>query len=57
MVEVGDELGVATIEINVDESDAGAMRSYERHRFTNGDPDTVERAYYLWRSIRFFKKR
>jgi GNAT superfamily N-acetyltransferase len=51
MVEICEELGVAAIEINVDESDAGAMRFYERHGFSNGDPDTGERAFYFYRSL------
>lgn len=51
MVEICRELGVAAIEINVDESDAGAMRFYERHGFSNGDPDTGERAFYFYRSL------
>ncbi|MDN3445983.1 GNAT family N-acetyltransferase [Microbacterium sp. APC 3901] len=51
MVEICRELGVAAIEINVDESDAGAMRFYERHGFSNGDPDTGEKAFYFYRSL------
>lgn len=51
MVAICAELGVAAIEINVDESDAGAMRFYERHGFTNGDPDTGEKAFYFYRSF------
>ncbi|WP_314428150.1 GNAT family N-acetyltransferase [uncultured Microbacterium sp.] len=45
------ERGVAEIEINVDESDADAMRFYESHGFTNGDPDTGEKAFYFSRSL------
>lgn len=45
------ELGVAEIEINVDESDTDAMRFYERHGFTNGDPDTGEKAFYFSRAL------
>lgn len=45
------ELGVAEIEINVDESDADAMRFYERHGFANGDPDTGEKAFYFSRAL------
>jgi GNAT superfamily N-acetyltransferase len=51
MVEACRELGVAAIEINVDESDAGAMRFYERHGFSGVDPDTGERAFYFYRSL------
>ena len=51
MVEICQELGVAAIEINVDESDAGAMRFDERHGFSNGDPDTGEKAFYFYRSL------
>jgi len=51
MVEICRELGVAAIEINVDESDAGAMRFYERHGFSGVDPDSGERAFYFYRSL------
>jgi len=51
MVEVCRELGVAAIEINVDESDAAAMRFYERHGFSGVDPDSGERAFYFYRSL------
>lgn len=51
MVEICQELGVEAIEINVDESDAGAMRFYERHGFSGVDPDTGERAFYFYRSL------
>lgn len=51
MVEICRELGVATIEINVDASDADAMRFYERHGFSGVDPDSGERAYYFSRSL------
>ncbi len=50
-VEICRELGVAEIEINVDEGDDGAQRFYERHGFANGDPDTGERAFYFSRSL------
>ena len=52
MVEICRELGVAAIEINVDESDAGAMRFYERHGFSGVDPDSGERAFYFYRSLK-----
>jgi GNAT superfamily N-acetyltransferase len=51
MVEICEQLGVAAIEINVDESDAGAMRFYERHGFSSVDPDSGERAFYFYRSL------
>ena len=51
MVEICRERGVAEIEINVDESDADTMRFYERHGFSNGDPDTGERAFYFYRAL------
>lgn len=51
MVEACQRLGVAEIEINVDESDADAMRFYERHGFRGADPDTGERAYYFSRTL------
>ena len=51
MVEICEQLGVAAIEINVDESDAGAMRFYERHGFSGVDPDSGERAFYFYRSL------
>lgn len=51
MVEICRELGVAAIEINVDESDAAAMRFYERHGFSCVDPDSGERAFYFYRSL------
>ncbi|CAH0263288.1 Mycothiol acetyltransferase [Microbacterium sp. Bi98] len=51
MVEICRELGVAAIEINVDESDAAAMRFYERHGFSGVDPDSGERAFYFYWSL------
>ncbi|GAA1232900.1 GNAT family N-acetyltransferase [Microbacterium phyllosphaerae] len=51
MVEICRELGVAAIEINVDESDAAAMRFYERHGFSGTDPDSGERAFYFYRAL------
>lgn len=51
MIRTCRELGVAEIEINVDESDADTMRFYERHGFTNGDSDTGEKAFYFSRSL------
>lgn len=43
--------GVEVVEINVDESDGDAQRFYERHGFTMIDPDTGERAFYLYREL------
>ncbi|MCS3442827.1 GNAT family N-acetyltransferase [Microbacterium phyllosphaerae] len=51
MVEICCERGVAAIEINVDESDAAAMRFYERHGFSGTDPDSGERAFYYYRAL------
>ncbi len=51
MVRTCRELGVAEIEINVDESDTDTMRFYQHHGFTNGDPDTGEKAFSFYRSL------
>ncbi|MGF9660198.1 GNAT family N-acetyltransferase, partial [Pantoea agglomerans] len=51
MVEICRELGAEAIEINVDESDAGAQRFYERHGFSGTDPDSGERAFYFYRAL------
>ncbi|MEN0022208.1 GNAT family N-acetyltransferase [Microbacterium sp. LWO14-1.2] len=51
MVEACQRLGVAEIEINVDESDADTMRFYEAHGFTGADPATGERAFYYSRTL------
>jgi GNAT superfamily N-acetyltransferase len=45
------ERGVDVIEINVDEGDVDAQRFYERHGFSVTDPDTGERAFYLYREL------
>ena len=45
-------LGVAAIEINVDEGDDGAQRFYERHSFSGADPDTGERAFFYFLELR-----
>ncbi|MFB4349597.1 GNAT family N-acetyltransferase [Microbacterium sp. CR_7] len=50
-VEACQRLGVAEIEINVDESDADTMRFYEAHGFTGADPATGERAFYYSRTL------
>ncbi|HEY9556554.1 MAG TPA: GNAT family N-acetyltransferase [Acidimicrobiales bacterium] len=43
--------GVDAIEINVDESDVYAQRFYCRHGFTMIDPDSNERAFYLYQAL------
>ena len=43
--------GVALLEINVDEEDVDAQRFYGRHGFTMIDPDTAQRAFYLFREL------
>ncbi|MGC5172620.1 GNAT family N-acetyltransferase [Microbacterium sp. DT81.1] len=43
--------GVSAIEINVDEGDVDAQRFYERHGFSNTDPDSDERAFYYSREL------
>jgi GNAT superfamily N-acetyltransferase len=43
--------GVDLIEINVDEGDVDAQRFYERHGFTQIDPDTHERAFYFYKEL------
>lgn len=45
------ERGAEVVEINVDESDVDAQRFYARHGFTMTDPDTGERAFYLYREL------
>ena len=42
---------VDLLEINVDEEDVDAQRFYERHGFTMIDPDTAQRAFYLFREL------
>jgi GNAT superfamily N-acetyltransferase len=43
--------GSENFEINVDEGDTDAQRFYERHGFSNRDPDSGERAFYYFRAI------
>jgi GNAT superfamily N-acetyltransferase len=42
------ERSVSSIEINVDEGDAGARRFYERHGFAATEPGSDERALYYF---------
>ena len=46
-----EEIGVAAIEINVDEGDVDAQRFYERHGFNGAEPATGERAFYYYREL------
>lgn len=43
--------GISMVEIGVDEPDVDARRFYERHGFVHWDPDTGDRAYYLYREF------
>ena len=43
---------IDAIEINVDEGDGDALRFYERHGFGATEPDSGERALYLFRECR-----
>ena len=43
--------GVEAIEINVDEGDVDAQRFYHRHGYSSVEPDTGERAFYLFREL------
>lgn len=45
------EAGCQLVEINVDEGDRDARRSYEHHGFTATDPDTGEQALYYSRAL------
>ena len=44
--------GAELVEINVDEADVDAQRFYERHGFVMADPDSAERAFYLYQELR-----
>ncbi len=44
-------MGIAVIEINVDEGDRDAQRFYERHGFWATEPATNERAFYFFRQF------
>lgn len=46
-----EERGAGMVEIGVDEPDVDAMRFYLRHGFTQSDPITAERAFYIWREL------
>lgn len=46
-----EERGAGMVEIGVDEPDVDALRFYLRHGFTQSDPITAERAFYLWREL------
>lgn len=43
--------GVELLEVNVDEGDVDAQRFYARHGVTMVDPDTDERAFYMYREL------
>jgi GNAT superfamily N-acetyltransferase len=43
--------GIDLIEINVDEGDVDAQRFYARHGFSATEPDTGERAFYLFQEL------
>jgi len=50
-VALAEERGSQTFEINVDEGDTDARRFYERHGFSDLQPETNERATYYSRSL------
>ncbi|WP_229054458.1 GNAT family N-acetyltransferase [Aeromicrobium sp. Leaf350] len=43
--------GAGMVEINVDEGDVDTMRFYVRHGFTQTEPDSDERAFYIWKEL------
>ena len=49
LVSLASEVGIALIEINVDEADLDAQRFYVREGFSAVEPDTGERAFYFSR--------
>lgn len=51
VVATATDRGVDAIEINVDEGDVDAQRFYHRHGFSPFEPDTGERAFYLFREL------
>ncbi|MFN3866289.1 MAG: GNAT family N-acetyltransferase [Demequina sp.] len=42
---------ISMVEVGVDEPDVSARRFYESHAFVYRDPDTEERAFYLYREF------
>jgi GNAT superfamily N-acetyltransferase len=50
-VELIEQRGAELFEVNVDEGDIDALRFYRRNGFTDIEPDTGERAFYLQRAI------
>ena len=46
-----EERGAGMVELGADEPDVDALRFYLRHGFTQSDPITAERAFYLWREL------
>ncbi len=51
MEQTARERDVEIIEVNVDEGDIDAMRFYERSGYSLIDPDTKQRAFYLYREL------
>ena len=45
------ERQASLVEIGVDESDVDAMRFYERHGMIHRDPESGERAFYIYREF------
>ena len=51
LVAIANAINIGSIEINVDESDVDALRFYVRHGYTASEPDTGERAFFLFREF------